>query len=82
MRLMLPGVHAPAAGGLETPSEVYNWHLLLLGLVASGGGIIFGYDLAFVSGVFSLPSFLARFQLDTLSAALLQTNVLATCMVL
>ncbi|KAF2093306.1 MFS quinate transporter QutD [Rhizodiscina lignyota] len=77
-RVHLPGIHAPAPNGLKTPPEVYNWHLLLLGLVASGGGIIFGYDLAFVSGVFSLPSFLSRFHLDAQSASSLQTNVLAT----
>ncbi|KAF2122330.1 general substrate transporter [Lophiotrema nucula] len=40
--------------------------------------LFFGYDLAFVSGTFALPSFLRRFDLDTLSASHLQSNCLAT----
>jgi hypothetical protein len=65
---------------IETPREaVHNWRLLILATVASGGGIIFGYELAFVSGLFSLPAFLNRFHLDATTASHLQTNVLATC---
>lgn len=40
--------------------------------------MIFGYDLSFISGVFSLPSFLRQFHLDQTAATHLQTNVVAT----
>ena len=65
---------------VETPSEVFNWRLACLCLVASGGGIIFGYDLAFVSGTFALTSFHTRFDLTKVSATHFQTDTLATCM--
>lgn len=64
---------------LETPSDVYNWSLALLAIVASGGAVIFGFELAFISGVFSLPSFRTRFALTAVAASHLQTNVVAVC---
>lgn len=64
--------------GPTVPSEVFNWRLACLAIVASGGAVIFGYDLSFISGVFSLKSFLRQFNLDTSSASHLQTNVVAT----
>ena len=73
-----PRIQAKSLEGVETPREVFNWHLLVLTIVSSCGGVIFGYDLAFVSGVFSLPSFLSRFNLNATTSQLLQTNVLAT----
>ncbi len=66
--------------GSETPPEVFNWRLACLVVIASCGGVIFGYDLSFVSGVFSQPAFLKRFHLaNSTEATHLQTNVVATC---
>lgn len=64
--------------GPVVPPEVFNWRLACLAIIASGGAVIFGYDLSFISGVFSLPSFLRQFNLDKASASHLQTNVVAT----
>lgn len=76
MRLRLQKKHT---AGLETPSDVYNRSLALLAIVASGGAVIFGFELAFISGVFSLPSFRTRFGLTAVTASHLQTNVVAVC---
>ena len=46
-----------------TPPEVFNWRLFWVIFVAAAGSVIFGYDLAFIGGVFSLPSFIRRFEL-------------------
>jgi hypothetical protein len=68
------------AMGMEVPPEIFNWRLAVLVAVASCGGVIFGYDLSFVSGVFSLGGFQKRFELRTAAASThLQTNVVATC---
>lgn len=67
--------------GMEVPPQIFNWRLSILVAVASCGGVIFGYDLSFVSGVFSLGGFQKRFGLKSTSAtSSLQTNVVATCM--
>ncbi|KAL4920276.1 general substrate transporter [Aspergillus aurantiobrunneus] len=49
--------------GNTTPSEVFNWKLFWVIFTAAGGSVIFGYDLAFIGGIFSLPSFIERLEL-------------------
>jgi hypothetical protein len=66
--------------GLKIPREVFSWQLAILAIVASGGAVMFGFELSFISGVFSLPAFLKRFSLNTVTAGHLQTNVVAVCM--
>lgn len=67
------------AGDKTTPREVFNSKLFLVILVASCGSIIFGYDLAFIGGVFSLPSFIDRFDLDGQDSSAIQAHMVNSC---
>ncbi|KAG9127253.1 hypothetical protein FRC07_015111 [Ceratobasidium sp. 392] len=56
-----------------TPKEVYtlseaDWRPYVLALVAAWGGVLFGYDSAFIGGTLALPSFASQFGLDKMSA--------------
>lgn len=64
----------------SAPSEVFNWQLCYVILAGVGGSIIFGYDLAFIGGVFSLESFIRRFGLGGLDASAIQAHMVNTCM--
>ncbi|CAI7593367.1 unnamed protein product [Penicillium bialowiezense] len=59
----------------STPREAFNRKLFLVIVVATCGSIIFGYDLAFIGGVFSLPSFITRFDLANQNASALQAHM-------
>ncbi|KAJ5361156.1 hypothetical protein N7541_002000 [Penicillium brevicompactum] len=59
----------------STPREAFNSKLFLVIVVATCGSIIFGYDLAFIGGVFSLPSFITRFDLANQNASALQAHM-------
>ncbi|KAL4875814.1 general substrate transporter [Aspergillus karnatakaensis] len=61
-----------------TPSQVYNLKLFWVIFVAAGGSVIFGYDLAFIGGVFSLPSFIERFELVDKDASAIQAHMVNT----
>lgn len=63
----------------DAPAEVVNWKLFWVTFVAAGGSVIFGYDLAFMSGVFSLPSFVRRFELADENASAIQAHMVNTC---
>ncbi|KAJ5162093.1 hypothetical protein N7492_007485 [Penicillium capsulatum] len=63
------------SGDTSTPPEVFNKKLFLVVLVATCGSIIFGYDLAFIGGVFSLPSFIDRFDLASQNASAVQAHM-------
>lgn len=63
----------------SAPREVYNWQLFWVILVAAGGSVIFGYDLAFIGGVFSLESFIRRFELANKDASAIQAHMVNTC---
>ena len=63
----------------SAPPEVFNWKLFWVIVVAAGGSVIFGYDLAFIGGVFSLPSFVRRFELATKDAPAIQAHMVNTC---
>ncbi|ELU38423.1 MFS quinate transporter QutD [Rhizoctonia solani AG-1 IA] len=52
-----------------TPKEVYNWRPYFLALIAAWGGVLFGYDSAFIGGTLSLPSFSHQFGLDNMSTS-------------
>ncbi|CCO37755.1 putative quinate permease AltName: Full=Quinate transporter [Rhizoctonia solani AG-1 IB] len=52
-----------------TPKEVYNWRPYALALVAAWGGVLFGYDSAFIGGTLALPSFSHQFGLDKMSTS-------------
>ncbi|CAH0055036.1 unnamed protein product [Clonostachys solani] len=62
----------------SAPREVYNWQLFWVILVAAGGSVIFGYDLAFIGGVFSLESFIRRFKLANKDASAIQAHMVNT----
>ncbi|KAJ3566020.1 hypothetical protein NPX13_g7291 [Xylaria arbuscula] len=62
----------------DTPPEVFNWKLFFVILVAAGGSIIFGYDLAFIGGVFSLPAFIEDFGLADKDASAIQAHMVNT----
>ncbi|KAF4966162.1 hypothetical protein FSARC_6121 [Fusarium sarcochroum] len=62
----------------SAPSEVFNWQLCYVILAGVGGSIIFGYDLAFIGGVFSLESFVRRFGLEDLDAPSIQAHMVNT----
>jgi len=62
-----------------TPPEVFNWRLFWVIFVAAAGSVIFGYDLAFIGGVFSLPSFIRRFELRGQDAGAIQAHMVNTC---
>ncbi|KDN45704.1 hypothetical protein RSAG8_04788, partial [Rhizoctonia solani AG-8 WAC10335] len=64
-----------------TPREVYNWRPYLLAFIAGWGGVLFGYDSAFIGGTIELPAFQAQFGLDKLSEdelAFTSSNILST----
>ncbi|GJN83287.1 hypothetical protein PLIIFM63780_006835 [Purpureocillium lilacinum] len=61
-----------------TPPEVFNWRLFWVIFVAAAGSVIFGYDLAFIGGVFSLPSFIRRFELRGQDAGAIQAHMVNT----
>ncbi|OJJ57440.1 hypothetical protein ASPSYDRAFT_69611 [Aspergillus sydowii CBS 593.65] len=61
-----------------TPPEVFNWKLFWVIFTAAGGSVIFGYDLAFIGGVFSLPSFIRRFELENKHASAIQAHMVNT----
>lgn len=63
----------------STPREAFNSKLFLVIVVATCGSIIFGYDLAFIGGVFSLPSFIKRFDLANQNASALQAHMVNVC---
>lgn len=63
----------------STPREAFNKKLFLVIVVATCGSIIFGYDLAFIGGVFSLPSFITRFDLANQNASALQAHMVNAC---
>ncbi|KAL4910752.1 hypothetical protein BDW74DRAFT_164565 [Aspergillus multicolor] len=62
----------------STPREVFNWKLFWVVFVAMGGSVIFGYDLAFIGGVFSLPSFIERFELADKDTSAIQAHMVNT----
>ncbi|KAH8426371.1 sugar porter family MFS transporter [Aspergillus melleus] len=68
-------VFAFNSGDRSTPPEVFNNKLFLVVVVATCGSIIFGYDLAFIGGVFSLPSFIDRFNLEDQNASAIQAHM-------
>ncbi|CEL63140.1 putative quinate permease OS=Neosartorya fischeri (strain ATCC 1020 / DSM 3700 / FGSC A1164 / NRRL 181) GN=qutD PE=3 SV=1 [Rhizoctonia solani AG-1 IB] len=64
-----------------TPREVYNWRPYVLALIAGWGGVLFGYDSAFIGGTIELPAFQAQFGLDKLSEgeiAFTSSNIVST----
>lgn len=63
----------------SSPREVFNWRLFWVITVAAGGSVIFGYDLAFIGGVFSLQSFIRRFGLASQNASALQAHMVNLC---
>ncbi|KAI9035889.1 uncharacterized protein KD926_002643 [Aspergillus affinis] len=63
------------SGDRSTPPEVFNKKLFLVVVVATCGSTIFGYDLAFISGVFSLPAFIDRFDLANQNAYAIQAHM-------
>ncbi|EGV62138.1 hypothetical protein PSN45_000861 [Yamadazyma tenuis] len=63
------------------PIETYNSRLLLLALAASTGSAMYGYDTGFIGGAISLPSFTARYGLDSVTGtqlAALKANIVST----
>ncbi|CAE6491272.1 unnamed protein product [Rhizoctonia solani] len=64
-----------------TPREVYNWRPYLLALIAGWGGVLFGYDSAFIGGTIELLAFQAQFGLDQLNEdelAFTSSNIVST----
>lgn len=64
-----------------TPKEVYNWRPYVLALIAAWGGVLFGYDSAFIGGTLALPSFSHQFGLDKMSTsqkAFTSSNIVST----
>ncbi|VUC30996.1 unnamed protein product [Clonostachys rosea] len=61
----------------SAPKEVYNWKLFCVILIASTGSITFAYNLAFIGGCFSLPSFIARFALNPSTSGAIQANAVS-----
>ncbi|KAL4791206.1 general substrate transporter [Aspergillus venezuelensis] len=64
--------------GTTTPPEVFKWKLFWVIVTAVGGSVIFGYDLAFIGGVFSLPSFIERFKLASENSSAIQAHMVNT----
>ncbi|CAE6451579.1 unnamed protein product [Rhizoctonia solani] len=65
----------------STPREVYNWRPYALALIAGWGGVLFGYDSAFIGGTIELPAFQAQFGLDKLNEdelAFTSSNIVST----
>lgn len=67
------------SGDTTTPRDVFNRKLFLVIVVATCGSVIFGYDLAFIGGVFSLPSFIDRFNLADQNASAVQAHMVNSC---
>lgn len=49
--------NAHTAMHTSVPSEVYNWRVYIIAIVASLGAIIFGYDLAFIGTTITQKAF-------------------------
>ncbi|KII95710.1 hypothetical protein PLICRDRAFT_693866 [Plicaturopsis crispa FD-325 SS-3] len=60
------------------PPEAYGWRIYFLALSASFGSAMFGYDVGFIGGAISLPSFKARFGLNASAATALSSNIVST----
>ncbi|KXL44056.1 hypothetical protein M433DRAFT_73491 [Acidomyces richmondensis BFW] len=53
------------------PEAVYNWRVYALAISAAMGSAMFGYDIGFIGGSMTLPSFRSKFGLDRLSGDIL-----------
>jgi sugar porter (SP) family MFS transporter len=66
---MAGGVVVAAAG---TRASQYNakttWYVVVLGVIAASGGLLFGYDLGVTGGVVAMPNFLEHFFPEVLLA--------------
>lgn len=49
------------SGYVDTPIRRLTWRSLLMGIVVSMGGFIFGYDTGQISGILEMDDFLRRF---------------------
>lgn len=62
------------------PEAVYNWRVYALAISAAMGSAMFGYDIGFIGGSMTLPSFRSKFGLDRLSGdnlASLNANIVS-----
>ncbi|KAK6201849.1 hypothetical protein LQW54_009259 [Pestalotiopsis sp. IQ-011] len=63
-----------------TPKAVYNWRVYTCAAIASFASCMIGYDSAFIGTTLSLPSFIAEFNLASLSKsehALVSANIVS-----
>lgn len=51
----------------QAPAAVYNWRVYALAISAAMGSAMFGYDIGFIGGSITLPSFKSEFGLDKMS---------------
>lgn len=51
-----------------TPSEVYNWKIIVMAFVSASAAVIIGYDAGFIGGTISLASFQDEFGFGQMSA--------------
>lgn len=63
----------------STPREAFNLRLVTVVVSAALGAFNFGYNLAFIGGVFALPSFTTRFDLTPENSIPLKANVVSLC---
>ncbi|KAM0793008.1 hypothetical protein ACM66B_000501 [Microbotryomycetes sp. NB124-2] len=67
-------------GAVPTPKEVNNWKIIVLAIVASFGGLCYGYDLGFIGSTLALPAFEEYFGTDARGASyrsMLESNIVA-----
>lgn len=69
------------SSAFQAPAAVYNWHVYALAISAAMGSAMFGYDIGFIGGAMTLPSFKHKFGLDAASGdrlASLNANIVST----
>ncbi|KAF1958909.1 general substrate transporter [Byssothecium circinans] len=52
----------------EDPAEIYGWRTFMMACSACFGGMLFGFDIGTIGGVLTLPAFMDKYGLTTLSA--------------
>ena len=72
-------VVADVGGRARDYNGKVTWYVVLVGLIASSGGLLFGYDLGITGGVESFPDFQALFFPEVAAASAADKSVDPYC---